>query len=70
MGFNSGFKGLNCNYSFWFYTRLSLPAAVMAQPWQRLATTNVCKTRSCNYSLEAPDDDIARNMLSSQGTME
>jgi len=22
---------LNCNYSFWFYTRLSLPAAVMAE---------------------------------------
>jgi hypothetical protein len=34
----------NCNYSFWFYTRLSLPAAV------------TCKTRSCNYILEAPDD--------------
>jgi len=31
---------LNCNYSFWFYTRC-----------QRPATTNVCKTRSCNYSL-------------------
>jgi hypothetical protein len=24
---------LNCNYSFWFYTRLSLPAAVMAE-WE------------------------------------
>jgi hypothetical protein len=23
---------LNCNYSFSFYTRLSLPAAVMAEP--------------------------------------
>jgi len=22
---------LNCNYSFWFYSRLSLPAAVMAE---------------------------------------
>jgi len=29
-----------------------LPAAVM-----RTATTNVSKTRSCNYSLEAPDDE-------------
>jgi len=24
---------------------------------QRPVTTNVCKTRSCNYSLEAPDDE-------------
>jgi len=24
---------LNCNYSFWFYTRLSLPAAIMAE-WE------------------------------------
>jgi len=28
---------LNCNYSFWFYSRLSLPAAVIqpvpTQPW-------------------------------------
>jgi len=24
---------LNCNYSFWFYTRLSLPAAAMAE-WE------------------------------------
>ena len=29
----------------------------MAQPWQRPATTNVSKTRSCKYSLEAPDDE-------------
>ena len=32
---------LNCNYSFWFYSlRLSLPAAVIAEPLQRPATTN------------------------------
>ena len=31
--------------------------AVKAQPWQRPATTNVYKTRSCNYSLEATDDE-------------
>jgi len=79
---------------------------VGTQPWQRPATSNVSKTRSCNYSLEAPDDErqyrskhveqsrnngiincitqlhlvghfykimsdnIVRNMLSSQGTME
>jgi hypothetical protein len=36
---------LNCNYSFWFYLRFSLPAAVMAE-WEL-----------CNYSLEAPDDE-------------
>jgi len=37
---------LNCNYSFWFYSRLLLTAAVLAewnssQAWQRPATTNV-----------------------------
>ena len=32
---------------------------------QLLATTNVCKTRGCNYSFWAPDDErcVARNML-------
>jgi hypothetical protein len=41
----------NSNYSFWFYSRLSLPAAAMPE-WKRnshsAATTNVSKTRSCN----------------------
>jgi hypothetical protein len=32
-------------------------ADVMFLPWQRPATTNVSKTRSCNYSLEAPDNE-------------
>jgi hypothetical protein len=38
---------------------------VMAEPWQLSATTNVCKTRGCNYSFWAPDDErcVARNML-------
>ena len=40
----------NCNYSLWFYIRFWLPAAAMAQPSQRPATKNVCKTRGCNYS--------------------
>jgi len=33
---------------------------------QRPATTDVCKTRGCNYSFWAPDDEqcVARNMLS------
>jgi len=37
-----------------------LPAAVK-QP----STTDVCKTRGCNYSFWAPDDErcVARNML-------
>jgi len=52
-----GINSLECNYSFWYYSRLSLPAAVMAEPRKRPATTNVSKTRSCNYSLEAPDDE-------------
>jgi hypothetical protein len=29
---------------------------VPTEPWQRPTTTNVSKTRSCNYSLETPDD--------------
>jgi len=37
---------LNCIYSFWYYTRMSLPAA-----------TYVCNTRSCKYSLDAPDGE-------------
>jgi len=40
----------NCNCSLWFYIRFWLPAAAMAQPSQRPATINVCKTRGCNYS--------------------
>jgi len=28
-----GLAILNSNYSFWFYSRLSLPAAFMAQPF-------------------------------------
>jgi len=57
----------NCNYSLWFYIRLWLPAAAMAQPSQRQpATKNVCKTRGCNYSFWAPDHGrcVARNLLS------
>jgi len=40
---------------------LWLPAAVVAQP----ATTNICKTRGCDYSFWAPDDEqcVAQNML-------
>ena len=46
--------------------RFWLPAVAMAQPSQRPATKNVCKTRGCNYSFWAPDDGrcIARNILS------
>ena len=36
---------LNCSYSFWFYSRVSLSAA------------DVNKTRSFNYSLDAHDDE-------------
>ena len=42
----------NCNFSLWFYIRFWLLVAAMAEPSQRPATTNVCKTRGCNYSLE------------------
>ena len=36
----------NYNCSLWFYTRFCLPAAAMAQPSQRPATKNVCKTEA------------------------
>ena len=62
----------NCNCSLWFYIRFWLPAAAMAQPSQRPATKNICKTRSCNYSFLTPDDGrcVARNMLSNYETLE
>jgi len=41
---------LNCVYSFWYYSRVSLPAVVPA-------TTHVNNTRSCKYSLDAPGDE-------------
>ena len=54
---------LNCNYSFWFYSRHHrlLPwlsrNRVSTQQWQQPPTTHVNKTRSCNYSKNAPDDE-------------
>jgi len=38
----------------------------MAEPSQPPATKNVCKTRGCNYSFWAPDDErcVARNVSS------
>jgi hypothetical protein len=55
----------NCKWSLWFYVRFWLPAAAMAEPSQRPATKNVCKTRGCNYSFWAPDDGrFVRNTMS------
>jgi len=56
----------NYNCSLWFYIRFWLQAAAMAEPSQRPATKNACKTGGCNYSFGAPDDGqcVARNMLS------
>jgi len=42
----------NCNCSLCFYIRLWLPAAAIAEPSQRPATINVCKTKGCNYSFK------------------
>jgi hypothetical protein len=59
----------NCNCSLQFYIRLWSPAAVMAG-WKLQfplshdscpANTNVCKTRGCNYSFWAPDDERCRS---------
>jgi hypothetical protein len=32
---------LNCNYSFWFYSRLSLPAFVMALLFKKLGVSSL-----------------------------
>ena len=37
---------LNCNYSFWFYSRASLSAVAMAVA----DNERVNKTKSCNYN--------------------
>jgi hypothetical protein len=49
---------LNCNYSFWFYSRLSLPAAVIAE-FQ-------LSHDSGRQKLLMMSDNIARKMLSNQ----
>ena len=48
---------LNCMYSFWYYSRVSLPAGIEAEPRYQPVTTNKNNTRSCTYSLDAPDDE-------------
>jgi hypothetical protein len=55
---------LNCIYSFWYYSRMSLSANVMGElelrsnsPITLTAKTYVNNTRSCKYSLDAPDDE-------------
>ena len=62
----------NCNCGLWFYVRLRLLAAVMAQPWQLSAATGVWGTRGCSYSFWAPDDErcVARNVLSNWEALE
>jgi hypothetical protein len=42
---------LNCNYSFWFYTRLSLPAAVMAE-WELLMMSDIISRNMLSSSQE------------------
>jgi hypothetical protein len=37
----------DCNCSLWFYIRLWLPVAAMAEPSQRPATINACITAVC-----------------------
>ena len=41
---------LNCTYSFWFCSRMSLSAAVMAEPWQQLSYCNRVHHKSHMYS--------------------
>jgi hypothetical protein len=41
---------LNCIYSFWYYSRVSLTADVDSEPRHQPATTHVNNTRSCKYS--------------------
>jgi len=56
---------MGCNYSFlcsWWWAVCR--SKHTTQPWQLPATTNVCKTRGCNYSFWAPDDErcVDRNI--------
>jgi len=37
---------LNCNYGFWFYSRLSLPAAVMAAAGNDKRNTETCSQKT------------------------
>jgi len=49
---------LNCMYSFWYYSHVSLPAGIEAiQPRSQPATTHENNTKSCTYSLDVPDDE-------------
>jgi len=54
---------LNGIYSFWYYTRVvagwfhGRVGTVPTLPWNQLAMTHVDNTRSCKYSLDAPDDE-------------
>jgi len=41
----------SCNCSLWFYIRLWLPVAVMVEPWQLPATTNVCEIQRLQLQL-------------------
>ena len=43
---------LNCIYSFWYYTRMLLPAGIIGE-----LVRSSRSTRSCKYSLDAPDDE-------------
>ena len=45
---------LNCTYSFRYYTRILLSVGIMGELER---SSNVCNTRSCKYSLDAPDDE-------------
>ena len=47
-----------------YYSNVIFNCSTCFEPSQRPATKNVCKTRGCNYSFWAPDDEwcVARNM--------
>jgi hypothetical protein len=59
---------LNCTYSFWFYTRLSLPAAVISGQQRQTCVKPKAVIAVQNFLMMSVN--IARNMLSSQGTIE
>jgi hypothetical protein len=50
-------------YSFWYYSNVSLPADIKAANAEYIqlryqpAMTHENNTRSCTYSLDAPDDE-------------
>ena len=50
--FRSSSGAAKLHYNFWYYTRMLLPAGIIGE-----LVRSSRSTRSCKYSLDAPDDE-------------